>query len=276
MALFVLLWPRLLATELAQQAGGATAPRLEIRGHCPESPRQGMGNGMERSCRTYSCAIDDATAERIKAIARERQWSINEVILHALRHGLGRAARIRHGGNCTTSPTCAGPGSRPEAAAFREAVSAFEQVDGKPDDLRRRQVAEVNRAQHARAAGSGDRRQVARLAEKAAPGQPAKAVASTKSGSTPRAAVREQRARRSQGLPRGRHEHRVVHAAAAGIDLPGLPRSRPRRRRRCERSACDQVACIVGGRQRARRGGHRASPGEQLASRALGRCSWAK
>ncbi len=27
MALFVLLWPRLRATELAQQAGGATAPR---------------------------------------------------------------------------------------------------------------------------------------------------------------------------------------------------------------------------------------------------------
>jgi hypothetical protein len=33
--------------------------------------------------------IDRLMAERIKLLAKERQWSINDVVLHALRHGLG-------------------------------------------------------------------------------------------------------------------------------------------------------------------------------------------
>ena len=33
--------------------------------------------------------IDEAIAERIKTLARERNWSINEVIVHILRHSLG-------------------------------------------------------------------------------------------------------------------------------------------------------------------------------------------
>ena len=75
--------------------------------------------------------IDDAMAERIKAIAREREWSINEVILHAMRHGLGLSedtmrrelhdiAHLRG----TWEPT--------ETTAFRLALEAFEQVDGQP------------------------------------------------------------------------------------------------------------------------------------------------
>lgn len=36
--------------------------------------------------------IDEALAERIKELALVRNWSINDVILHALRHGLGQAA----------------------------------------------------------------------------------------------------------------------------------------------------------------------------------------
>lgn len=75
--------------------------------------------------------IDEATAERIKAIARERGWSINEVILHALRHGVGLGGEdmrrelhdIAHLRG-TWEPT--------ETAAFRSAVDAFERVDGKP------------------------------------------------------------------------------------------------------------------------------------------------
>ncbi|WP_266168573.1 hypothetical protein [Dyella subtropica] len=31
-------------------------------------------------------------AERIKSLAKDRQWSINDVVLHALRHGLGMAS----------------------------------------------------------------------------------------------------------------------------------------------------------------------------------------
>ena len=32
--------------------------------------------------------IDAVMAERIKQLAKERHWSINDVVLHALRHGL--------------------------------------------------------------------------------------------------------------------------------------------------------------------------------------------
>lgn len=33
--------------------------------------------------------IDRMMAERIQLVAKERKWSINDVMLHALRHGLG-------------------------------------------------------------------------------------------------------------------------------------------------------------------------------------------
>lgn len=33
--------------------------------------------------------VDSLLAERIMVLARERQWSVNEVVLDALRHGLG-------------------------------------------------------------------------------------------------------------------------------------------------------------------------------------------
>jgi hypothetical protein len=36
--------------------------------------------------------VDGLLVERIKALARDRQWSINEVLLHALRNGLGLSA----------------------------------------------------------------------------------------------------------------------------------------------------------------------------------------
>jgi hypothetical protein len=36
--------------------------------------------------------VDTLLAERIKSLARERQWSINDVLLYALRNGLGISA----------------------------------------------------------------------------------------------------------------------------------------------------------------------------------------
>ena len=36
--------------------------------------------------------IDSLMAERIKTLAKDRHWSINDVVLHALRHGLGLSA----------------------------------------------------------------------------------------------------------------------------------------------------------------------------------------
>lgn len=81
--------------------------------------------------------IDEALAERIKALARERSWSINDVIVHVLRHSLGLGGDdivhrevhdvARLGG--TWDPT--------ETDAFRHALEAFEQVDGKPLFTRR-------------------------------------------------------------------------------------------------------------------------------------------
>ena len=72
--------------------------------------------------------IDNLMAERIKALAKERQWSINDVVLHALRHGLGMAATnlfaetMLDPGELTT---LAGQWDAGEKAAFQEAVLAL-------------------------------------------------------------------------------------------------------------------------------------------------------
>ena len=36
--------------------------------------------------------VDDLLVERIRVLAKERNWSTNDVLLHALRHGLGLSA----------------------------------------------------------------------------------------------------------------------------------------------------------------------------------------
>lgn len=75
--------------------------------------------------------IDAAMAERIKEIARERQWSINDTILHALRHGLGLAGEIARGDRQDIAKL-GGTWDAGETAVFDEALRAFERVDGKP------------------------------------------------------------------------------------------------------------------------------------------------
>lgn len=77
--------------------------------------------------------IEEIVADRIKAIARERQWSINEVILHLLHESLGFVAgdetfrREMH-----DIAVLAGTWDPKETAAFRSAVEAFEQREGQP------------------------------------------------------------------------------------------------------------------------------------------------
>jgi hypothetical protein len=76
--------------------------------------------------------IEESVAERIKSIARERNWSINDVVLHILRHSLGfggeeMASREIHDVAMLTGTWDAG-----ESAAFRTALEAFERIDGKP------------------------------------------------------------------------------------------------------------------------------------------------
>jgi hypothetical protein len=78
--------------------------------------------------------IDDATAERIKAIARERNWSINEVIVYVLRHSLGLGGEdiVKRARDLHDVAVLAGTWDPSEAAAFRTALAAFEQVEGQP------------------------------------------------------------------------------------------------------------------------------------------------
>jgi hypothetical protein len=78
--------------------------------------------------------IDDATAERIKTIARERNWSINDVIVHVLRHSLGLGGEdvMRRDRDIHDVAVLAGTWDPKESAAFRTALEAFEKVDGKP------------------------------------------------------------------------------------------------------------------------------------------------
>ena len=72
--------------------------------------------------------IDSVMAERIKSLAKDRQWSINDVVIHALRRGLGLSQ--------TTHPfaetlldadrtVLSGHWDADERAAFHEAVQAL-------------------------------------------------------------------------------------------------------------------------------------------------------
>lgn len=75
--------------------------------------------------------IDDAVAERIKRLARERQWSINDVILHALRYGLGMAGDAfgTHEHEFRSVANLGGTWDADETAAFKEAVDALAAAD---------------------------------------------------------------------------------------------------------------------------------------------------
>jgi hypothetical protein len=76
--------------------------------------------------------IDDAIAERIKTLARERDWSINEVIVHLLRHSLGLGGDDIGHREIHDVAVLAGTWDPKESAAFRTALEAFEKVDAKP------------------------------------------------------------------------------------------------------------------------------------------------
>ncbi len=71
--------------------------------------------------------IDTVVAERIKQLAKERHWSINDVVLHALRHGLLAsdggvfAETLRSSSELSLD----GHWNAAERAAFSDAVQAF-------------------------------------------------------------------------------------------------------------------------------------------------------
>lgn len=80
--------------------------------------------------------IDDAMIERIKDLARYREWSINEVVLHALSYGLGLGgdAFSSHDPEFRSVATLSGTWDASEEKAFREALDALDQAD--PDQMR--------------------------------------------------------------------------------------------------------------------------------------------
>jgi hypothetical protein len=73
--------------------------------------------------------IDNSMAERIKTLAKERQWSINDVVLHALRHGLGMASSGNIFAETMLDPgdltVLSGQWDAAEKAVFQEAIQAL-------------------------------------------------------------------------------------------------------------------------------------------------------
>ena len=105
----------------------------EIRGICCQNPaRRGTAKGNGSVPDILVRNIDDALAERIKTIARERGWSINEVIVHVLRHSLGFGGEDVARREIHDVAELRGTWNPGESAAFRKALEAFEKVEGTP------------------------------------------------------------------------------------------------------------------------------------------------
>lgn len=77
--------------------------------------------------------VDEAVSERLRQLAVERNLPVNDVIIRALRYALGLgggedfAKRDRQ-----DIANLRGTWNTSETAAFREALNAFERVDGNP------------------------------------------------------------------------------------------------------------------------------------------------
>ena len=76
--------------------------------------------------------IDEMMVERIKQVARERGWTLNEVMLQAARFALGMGGEDFSGRDRRDIATMRGTWSSGETDAFREALDAFEHVDSEP------------------------------------------------------------------------------------------------------------------------------------------------
>lgn len=76
--------------------------------------------------------IEETLAERIKTIARERNWSLNDVILHILRQGVGLGGEDLANQVTQDIAMLSGTWDATESAAFRSAVDAFESLESGP------------------------------------------------------------------------------------------------------------------------------------------------
>lgn len=93
--------------------------------------------------------VDEAIVERLRLIAVERNWPVNQVIVHALRIALGLGGDDLVKRDRQDIAHLRGTWNSGETAAFRDALSAFERVDGQPlfsDDEIPKEVTELQKA----------------------------------------------------------------------------------------------------------------------------------
>jgi hypothetical protein len=76
--------------------------------------------------------VDDAIAERLRQLAVERNWPVNQVIVNALRYALGLGGEDLARRDRQDIAHLRGTWNSGETDAFREALSAFEHLDGTP------------------------------------------------------------------------------------------------------------------------------------------------
>jgi hypothetical protein len=76
--------------------------------------------------------VDEAIAERLRQIALERNWPVNQVIVNALRFALGLGGEDLVRRDRQDIAHLRGTWNPGETAVFREALTAFERVEGQP------------------------------------------------------------------------------------------------------------------------------------------------
>lgn len=76
--------------------------------------------------------VDDAIAVRLREIAVERNWPVDEVVVRALRFALGLGGEDLARRERQDIAHLRGTWNSGETEAFRQALSAFERVDGQP------------------------------------------------------------------------------------------------------------------------------------------------
>ena len=76
--------------------------------------------------------VDEAIAERLRQVAVERNWPVNQVIVNALRFALGLGGEDLARRDRQDIAHLRGTWNTSETAVFREALTAFERVEGTP------------------------------------------------------------------------------------------------------------------------------------------------
>jgi hypothetical protein len=108
----------------------ADVPRWK---NCHNRQGRGIGQGFEVTSVPDIVVrqIDQAMVDRIKTLARERSWAINDVIVHALRYGLGLTGDPfgEHEREFRSIAQLSGTWRSDESAAFKEALDALASAD---------------------------------------------------------------------------------------------------------------------------------------------------